>query len=501
MNKQHLMKSFATTITLILLSTISIAQDYAPFSATTSKRFFSPASPDYDDFFFHATASTISGDSIIFDQYYTIQNDGIMGEQPNGCPFWGGSSDARLDTTWLGNKVNWNTATRELLLKNEIGESLRFDFSLAIGSSSLFYTDGITNYFIEHTATNLENFFGVSDSVQIFTINTLNLSGVSVNTPITNFQIRLSKNYGLLSFIECYGFPATQVRYALQGQTNPLIGDYQVTYDELYPWLPGDILQYNTYSSPQQPFTKIAYQTLNVTNRTETADSVFITFTSDVQELPLVGPPIQPFTLSADPIRFKKNTLIWDRPWNMAITDAGPNYFAITAFDGLLNLFGCTVLSQFITMESFTSYCDSCRCFGGIDGFGNAIESIYYAGNVGIYRKEVMSYGSASPNQTAQLTYWNINGDDCGTLWNSQDELFKFALSIAPNPTKDLVKIESDQPIESIRVLDLSGRILIFEKDIDQNIAEISLVSFQKGAYILEVSASGSTQTQTIIRE
>ena len=63
------------------------------------------------------------------------------------------------------------------------------------------------------------------------------------------------------------------------------------------------------------------------------------------------------------------------------------------------------------------------------------------------------------------------------------------------------MKIEADQQIESIRVLDLSGRIIFIEKNINQKFSEISLASFQKGAYILEVSANGSTQKQTIIRE
>lgn len=493
------MKTFTSTIVLLLLASMSIAQNYAPFSETSSKRFFEAGNTSENDFFFHATSSSISGDSTIFNQYYTKQNDGIPGEMPNGCIFWGGTTDERLDTTWLGNQLNWNSTTHELLLQNEAGQAIVFDFNLDLGSSGMFYTNGTTNYFIEHTATNLENFLGVSDSVQVYTINAFDIGGSQVSSALNNFEIRLSKNHGLISFINCYEFPALEQGMEIQGQTNPLLGSYQLTFNDSYPWQAGDVLQYYNYSSPQQPYTKYTYHTMNVTDRTETADSVFISFTNLVQDLPYIGPPVPSYTVSQDQIRFKKNTPIWIQPWNKAITEGVMNYLGKAATEEY-NV-ECSTNRQFVTRESFTLYCDSCRCFGQADGFGSSIESRFYTENLGIFRQSAMSYGSATPGVVAELVYWNVNGEECGTFWNSQDELFQFEISIAPNPTKDVVKIESDQQIETIRVLDLSGRVLFSEQNVNLKLSEISLASFQKGAYILEVSANGSTQKRTIIRE
>lgn len=493
------MKTLTSTLTLLLLASISIAQDYTPFRESSSKRFFNAGNATDNNYFFHATSSSISGDSTIFNQYYTKQYDGLAGEQPNGCVFWGGTNDERLDTTWLGNQLNWNSVTRELALKNEAMEAIVFEFNSSIGSSTQFYSNGTINYFIAHTATNFENFFGVSDSVQIYTISALDNGGSPASSALNNFEIRLSKNYGLLSFINTYDFPIIEEGYELQGQTNPLIGIYQLTYDEAYPWQVGDVLQYYSSNTPPGGYTKHAYHTLTVTDRTETADSVIITYDALVQETENMLPSNWVYGINYDPIRYKKGDAIWEKPWNTAKIEnpqSGPDVNASEE-----SITTCSTKGQFVTRESFNTYCDSCRCFGSYDGFGTSVHDRFYTEDLGIFRYSSTVYGPITGFNGAELVYWNVNGEECGTFWNSQDELFQFELSIAPNPTKDLVKIESDQQIESIRVLDLSGRILYSQNKINQKFSEISLASFQKGAYILEVSANGSTQKQTIIRD
>lgn len=493
------MKTLTSILLLLLLSSMSFAQDYTPFSESTSKRFFSAGNATDNNFFFHATSTNILGDSTIFDQYYTKQNDGIPGEQPSGCIFWGGTTDERLDTTWLGNQLNWNAVSRELALKNEASVAIVFDFNLSIGSSAQFYSDGTTNYFIEHTATNLESFLGVSDSVQIYTVSAFDNVGSPASSALNNFEIRLSKNYGLLSFINCYDFPSVQQGYELQGQTNPLIGTYQLTYDEAYPWQLGDVLQYYSSNTPSGGFPKYAYHTLTVTDRTETVDSVIITYDALVQETNTSLPSSWIYGINYDPIRYKKGDAIWEKPWNFAKTAFEQNIPDVNASEESISI--CSTNRQFVTRESFINYCDSCMCYGSYDGFGTSVHDRFYTENLGIHRYVSTAYGPITGFNGAELVYWNVNGEECGTFWNSQDELFQFDLSIAPNPTKDIVKIEADQQIESIRVLDLSGRIIYIEKNINQKMAEISLASFQKGAYILEVAANGSTQKQTIIRE
>ena len=494
------MKNLTVTIALLLLVSMSFAQNYAPFSATTSKRFYANGNPVDNAHFFHALNANSSGDSIIFDQYFTSQSVIPWNIPLNDCQFWGGPSGKVLDTTWLGVQINWNSITKELILQNEASETILFDFSIPIGASSSFYANGSVDYQIQHTANTLETFYGVSDSVQLFEIHAFDNVGSPISSTLTNFQIKLSKNHGVLSFIDCYHFPAVEKSVELRGQTNPAIGDYQMTFDEAYPWQVGDVLQYSSSNTPPgAQYCQYAYHTLTVTDRIETTDSVIILYDALVQHTNTSLPANLAYGINYDPIRYKKGSPIWEKPWNMAKTEDPQISPDENGSEESMTL--CSLKKQFVVYQSFFMYCDSCRCYGSYDSFGSYAQDRYYTENLGIYRYYSPQNGSTFAINQATLTYWNVNGEECGTFWNSLDKLVQFELSIAPNPTKDIVKIESDHPIDAIRVLDLSGRVIIHSPDIASNFTEISIASFEKGAYILEVTANGSTQTRTIIRE
>jgi hypothetical protein len=69
------MKSIGT-LTLIVLSSICMAQNYQPFNETSAKRFFETGNQSNDNFFFHSTDSNITGDTVIIDQYHTYEYTG-----------------------------------------------------------------------------------------------------------------------------------------------------------------------------------------------------------------------------------------------------------------------------------------------------------------------------------------------------------------------------------------------------------------------------------------
>lgn len=491
------MKTIYSILILVLFSLPCFGQNYQPFNELSSKRFFEISDLLDNNYFFHTDSSSMSGDSIIFHQYYKVK-DFSLPTSPNPCPTWGGPSIILLDTTWLGNTIVWNTMTYELQLKSESNELINFDFGLPIGASSQFYSDGAINYSIEHTSTDLETFLTVSDSVQVFTINATDINGVSVSSPLNTFEIRLSKNYGLISFIDCYNFPSVQEGYQLQGQTNPILGNYQLTLDECYTWNVGDVIQYSTSNNidPSNGINKMAYQTITISDRIETIDSITILFTSTVHELdPALNIPM--YNLPADPIKFKKETPVSYRPWNGSQT----NLLLSKASEDSLSWCGNT--PSYYWAEYLMEYCDSCKCYGGMDNFGQSATTWEYAGDLGIYRQFDQDYGFPSSGgiRSRQTIYSNVNGVECGTLWSGQNELLLFNLMLYPNPTADILRINCDLSIESIRVIDLSGRVIIALDKINQKTTEISLASFQKGAYILEVTADGLTRKQTIIKE
>ncbi len=187
------MKRILTTL-FVASTVLAYSQNYQPFSETSSKRFFATNDPTDNDYFFHADSSMISGDSVIFHQYFTIQDTGTPGNNPSNCLFWGGTTVEELDTTWLGIDLIWNQVTQELHLKNALNETIVFDFGLALSSSQAFYTNSSSIYSVEYTALNSETFFGVTDNVKTFTVSVTDLGGTPVSSTLNNFEIKLSEN-------------------------------------------------------------------------------------------------------------------------------------------------------------------------------------------------------------------------------------------------------------------------------------------------------------------
>jgi photosystem II stability/assembly factor-like uncharacterized protein len=85
------------------------------------------------------------------------------------------------------------------------------------------------------------------------------------------------------------------------------------------------------------------------------------------------------------------------------------------------------------------------------------------------------------------------------TTNTKQEELTNHQLSIFPNPTKDLINIQSNQELESIKLLDLSGRVLL-DKTIESTAYQLSLKDYQKGMYFIQlVFPNGITEQKQIV--
>lgn len=70
--------------------------------------------------------------------------------------------------------------------------------------------------------------------------------------------------------------------------------------------------------------------------------------------------------------------------------------------------------------------------------------------------------------------------------------------SISPNPVKADLHIEGANRIERVKLLDLSGIVL---RDEIGDVRNLSLSSFNKGIYLLQVTTEGKTQTIKLIKE
>ena len=76
---------------------------------------------------------------------------------------------------------------------------------------------------------------------------------------------------------------------------------------------------------------------------------------------------------------------------------------------------------------------------------------------------------------------------------NSKDEL-----SVYPNPTADYITIKTNNKIENVEVLDLSGK-LVLKNTSEHN--KVNLSSLQAGGYLLNVKTSKDVTNKKIIKK
>lgn len=81
----------------------------------------------------------------------------------------------------------------------------------------------------------------------------------------------------------------------------------------------------------------------------------------------------------------------------------------------------------------------------------------------------------------------------------SVEDVFAANFSIAPNPAKDLLNISSKSAIDSAKVIDITGRVVLSEVNLNNNTLNVS--SLEKGIYILQLTSGNITGTTKIIKE
>ncbi|MDZ4665926.1 MAG: T9SS type A sorting domain-containing protein [Bacteroidota bacterium] len=105
------------------------------------------------------------------------------------------------------------------------------------------------------------------------------------------------------------------------------------------------------------------------------------------------------------------------------------------------------------------------------------------------------------------VTGYNGNCTSTGSIvqnvaWCSGVEEFEndVTLSLSPNPNTGLVQINSDLEISSLKVMDIAGKELIIQKDLNSSTLKLDLSKLQNSVYILHLTLSdGRSKTRKLI--
>jgi len=88
-----------------------------------------------------------------------------------------------------------------------------------------------------------------------------------------------------------------------------------------------------------------------------------------------------------------------------------------------------------------------------------------------------------------------------GTPVSTADELAPFSVSVYPNPVQDRLVVSCNEPVQSLRLLDISGKTLLEISGIASNSITTDLTGLKPGFYILNIcNESGQTAIRKILK-
>ena len=133
------------------------------------------------------------------------------------------------------------------------------------------------------------------------------------------------------------------------------------------------------------------------------------------------------------------------------------------------------------------------------DGFGNVIDSVHYYSTAPWPDADGNGYHLAliDPNLDNSLPEnWLASNE---TVLSKREFYTGSDPRVFPNPVGDLLIIEADYEIGSVRLLDIQGRLLR-AYEINDSSAEMDMDQYQSGMYILEIRSAEKNYSRIIVK-
>ncbi len=122
------------------------------------------------------------------------------------------------------------------------------------------------------------------------------------------------------------------------------------------------------------------------------------------------------------------------------------------------------------------------------DAWGNVIDEVTY--------RDTLPWPMSADGRGDFLVLMNLDADNSlGENWTTESELVGIphydqhdtGVQVSPNPTKGLVNIVSDNPMDQVSVLDVQGRVILLQKTSTFS-ATMDLSGFKPGVYFVRVN-------------
>ena len=127
---------------------------------------------------------------------------------------------------------------------------------------------------------------------------------------------------------------------------------------------------------------------------------------------------------------------------------------------------------------------------------GSTVEFFKIDGGAHTWPNAPFTIGITNRDMDASVEIWRFFSQYTTTSLLSTQNAQMEAIQIYPNPTQDMLKIQSNQLIDAIRITDLSG------KEIYRNIGhqdQINLTAFNAGVYFINIHSGTQVYTEKFI--
>ncbi len=489
------MKHFLTTLFCLSAVLISQAQNYdciKPLSvhhyvADTAKPVFS-----------------IRIDSVIqhIDTFYYYNY--LMAREINGTWLW-----TTKGASWTGKYIIEYPGSKWVFF-NGLNDSIMIYSNAQLNDPWRFCTLSTGEYYMA-TITNIseQTFIGLTDSVKTLQIQKYDSSGQTISSPYNGFQIKISKNYGMVSIFnfysfenenspgydDAYDFINTFHAFNLIGTTQPQAGWNEINaYNVFGNNYPGDEIHVNESSyvlNVPDYYTTAGGQIYQFLNRTDYANPDSVSY--------------QIFRCEYQINR--TNNVITDSYYNDYTYFQG--YNLSNSFLNLLTLelhcsggpmFYNKYLNRITNSSIMLASCDSITDFIMYEG----VSTITY--QPGLWGLKIDGWGMSPYDYfSSQIIYYSLSGNTWGTptsclifmILGKDDVALNERTQIYPSPSVRTVYVNTEvQNTElSISLFDVAGReVLKKQISFGQNPIDISMLS--EGIYLYRISDLSLTYSQ-----
>jgi hypothetical protein len=251
-------------------------------------------------------------------------------------------------------------------------------------------------------------------------------------------------------------------------------------------WMNNNLGSYDECASPAEPglvISKIMYHPDTTTEFTSSDEQEFIEIMNPGNDL---------VNLSGD--YFRGTGFVYQFPANSMI-DRNQAIVLAAKASVFESKYGCVPYGEFTRHLS-----NKGQAIVLSDAFGNAIDSVFYSDDLpwpdadgnGYYLKLI-----STDLDNSLATSWTTSND---IIVSDQKPDAPQTFTIFPNPVRTVLTILSEADIVSVRILDLSGRLVISER-VGAKDFQIDFSSFQSGTYIVQMVNESGIYTKKIIKE